>query len=152
MIYYSVRHEKTMRAVFPFPIRVNSCPSVVDYRIILAVASIQPARDSGAVKNFLRERAGFGSAVGEDAVHMIEVGGEFGALGAGRGEIIPVMLEQRFFQIAVTKSARAQAILKILRDSGRSHEFEQLNGDIFFRVGLWLGGSAAVHYDAHHFL
>ena len=59
------------------------------------------------------------------------------------------MLDQGFLQITVTQSAGSQALLKILgRLSGRD-EFEQLHGQVLFRVRLWLLRRAAVHYDAH---
>src|SRR6266567_5576706 len=55
--------------------------------------SIQSARDLGPLQNFLREAARSGGAVSQDLVDVVRVGRQFGPLGAGGGEVIPVVFK-----------------------------------------------------------
>ena len=64
-------------------------------------------------------RQGFRGPVGEDAVDVIHVCRKFGALLPCFGEMIPVMLEQRLFQVAVAEAAGAEPIFKIPGNVGR---------------------------------
>ena len=61
----------------------------------------QAARLAGALQNGLRQRARLRCAGGEDAVDVIQIGGELGALFSSVCEMVPVMLEQTFLQITV---------------------------------------------------
>src|SRR3954468_14543855 len=84
---------------------------------------IDAAIAAGAGGDFLGEGARFGGAVAEDFFDVVEVGGEFGAFGAGGGEVIPVIFEKGFFQIAVAEAAGAEAIFEIFGDVFGSDEF-----------------------------
>src|SRR5436189_40571 len=70
--------------------------------------SFQSTRLPRALQNFPRLGPRLGSAVAQDAVDVIQVGHQFGALLPRVGEIIPVVLEQRLLQISVAKAASAQ--------------------------------------------
>ena len=93
-----------------------------------------------------------GGAVAQHLVDVVQVGRQFGALGAGGGEVVPVVLEQRLLQIAVAQPAGAQPVLEVLRHVGRGDQLEQLDGEVLVRVRLGLLGRAAVHDDAHDLL
>src|SRR5262249_2589841 len=93
-----------VNAIYPFLIR---CVSYTRFN------SIQSAREPCPLQNRLSQRAGFGGRVCEDLVDVIQIRSEFGPFSAGGGEVIPIMFKQRLFQVAVTQSTRAQAVLKI---------------------------------------
>src|SRR5471030_2416062 len=74
--------------------------------------SFQPAIFSRPLQDLLRQCSRLGGAFREDAVDVIQIGREFGALLSGVGEIVPVILEQRLLQIAVAEAAGAKLVLE----------------------------------------
>ena len=82
---------------------------------------------------------------------VIQIRGQLRALLPCFGKIIPVVLEQSLLQIAVAQPTGAQAVLKLLRHRRRRHQFEQLDGGIFVRVGFGFLRCPAVHDHAHDF-
>lgn len=97
----------------------------------------------------MSQGAGPPGAIGQDLVNVIHVGDQFGAFGARRGEVIPVILEQGFLEVAVPQPAGTQAVLVILGGRRRRHEVQQLDGEVLVRVRLGLLRRAAVHLDGH---
>ncbi len=93
----------------------------------------------------------FERAVAEDFFDVIRVGGQFGSAGPRGREVIPVVLKERLFQVAITQAAGAQAVLKISGHGGRSDEFEQLDGEVFVGIGFGFVRGTAVHDQAHDF-
>ncbi len=78
-----------------------------------------------------------GRAVSQNFVHVIQIRREFGAFFPRFGKVIPVVLEKHLLQVAIAEAASAQTVFKIFGYVWRGNEFEQLDGEIFVRIGLW---------------
>ena len=75
--------------------------------------------------------------VAQDALHVVGIGRELGPAHAIGREIIPIVLEQRLLQVAITEPASTKAFFVIARNVSRCDETQQLDGEIFVRIGLW---------------
>src|SRR5688500_17165532 len=111
----------------------------VDYRLINAAVA------PGAGGDCLGEGAGFGGAVAKEFLDVVEIGGEFCAFGASGREVVPVVFEEGLLQIAVAETADAQAVFEIFGDAFRSHQLQELNGDVCVGVRFGFSRGAAVH-------
>ncbi len=65
--------------------------------LALARSLVQAGGPTGAPEDFFGDTAGTEGAVAQDFFDKFQVGGQFGAAGAGGGEIIPVVFEEGFF-------------------------------------------------------
>ena len=72
-----------------------------------------------------------------DAVEaVIEAYREQRAPGARRGEVVPVVLEQRLLQVAITQAAGAQPFLVILGRFRRGDQLQQFDGQVLVGIRL----------------
>src|SRR5688572_16803522 len=67
-------------------------------------------------------------------------------------KIIPIMLEQSLFKIAISETAGTQTILEIFRHAGRCNSPQQSNRNALLSVGFWFLWRAAIPNDCHDFL
>src|SRR5262245_60535408 len=76
--------------------------------IVLPFELFQTTRLARAMEDWSCQCPRLCRAAGEHLIDVIQVGREFGPLRARCGKIVPIGLEQRFLQIAITQSTSAQ--------------------------------------------
>ena len=109
--------------------RINNLPCDFVFRHFLNLcafarfhSSFQPARLTRTFQNLTCQISRLGRPIRQHLIDVTQIGSKLRAFFPGVGKIIPVILKQRLFQVAVAKPAGSEAAFEISADLGRLDE------------------------------